>query len=100
MNIQSAITEGTRVLKNNYISTAQLDSEIIMMKVIGKDKKYIILNNDEDLGCEKLENFKELIKERSYRKPIAYLLGKKFFWKYEFLVSEDTLIPRPDTELI
>jgi len=100
MNIQSAITEGTRILKNEYISTAQIDSEIIMMKVIGKDKKYIILNNREDLGLEKLKNFKKLIKERSFRKPIAYLLGKKFFWKYEFLVSEDTLIPRPDTELI
>ena len=100
MNIQSAITEGTRILKNEYISTAQIDSEIIMMKVIGKDKKYIILNNYEDLGLEKLNNFKKLIKERSHRKPIAYLLGKKSFWKYEFLVSEDTLIPRPDTELI
>jgi len=100
MNIQSAILEGTRLLNNKCISTAKLDSEIIMMKVIGKDKKYIILNNYEDLGLEKLNNFKKLIKERSHRKPIAYLLGKKSFWKYEFLVSEDTLIPRPDTELI
>tara|TARA_B100001093_G_scaffold491569_1_gene531743 strand:- start:1866 stop:2708 length:843 start_codon:yes stop_codon:yes gene_type:complete len=100
MNIQSAILEGAKILKNKRINTALLDSEILMMKAIGKSKKYIILNNDEDLKSEKLINFKELINERSNRKPIAYLTKKKFFWKYEFCVSKDTLIPRPDTELL
>ena len=41
-----------------------------------------------------------LIKERAKRKPIAYLLNKKFFWDSEFYVNENTLIPRPDTEVI
>ena len=100
MNIQSAILEGTKILKNKCITTAQLDSEILMMKVIGKNKKYIILNYDENLELENLRIFKQLIKERSTRKPVAYLTNKKFFWKYEFHVSKDTLIPRPDTELL
>ncbi len=100
MNIQSAILEGTKILKNKGIITAQLDSEILMMKAISKNRKYIILNYDEDLKIENLINFRGLIKERSNRKPIAYLTNKKFFWKYEFYVSKDTLIPRPDTELL
>ena len=100
MNIQSAITEGAKILKNKYINTAQLDAEILMEKVIGKDKKYIILNTEEKLNFEHLRFFKTLIKERSNRKPIAYLINKKFFWKYEFLITEDILIPRPDTELL
>ena len=100
MNIQSAILEGTKILKSKGIITAQLDSEILMMKVISRNRKYIILNNDEDLKIENLINFRGLIKERSNRKPIAYLTNKKFFWKYEFYVSKDTLIPRPDTELL
>ena len=100
MNIQSAITEGANILKDKYINTAQLDAEILMEKVIGKDKKYIILNTEEKLNFEHLRFFKTLIKERSNRKPIAYLINKKFFWKYEFLVTEDILIPRPDTELL
>ena len=100
MNIQSAITEGANILKDKYINTAQLDAEILMEKVIGKDKKYIILNSEEKLNFERLRFFKTLIKERSNRKPIAYLINKKFFWKYEFLVTEDILIPRPDTELL
>ena len=100
MNIQSAITEGAKILKNKYINTAQLDAEILMEKVIGKDKKYIILNTEEKLNFEHLRFFKTLIKECSNRKPIAYLINKKFFWKYEFLITEDILIPRPDTELL
>ena len=100
MNIQSAITEGANILKDKYINTAQLDAEILMEKVIGKDKKYIILNSEEKLNFERLRFFKTLIKKRSNRKPIAYLINKKFFWKYEFLVTEDILIPRPDTELL
>ena len=100
MNIQSAITEGANILKDKYINTAQLDAEILMEKVIGKDKKYIILNSEEKLNFERLRFFKTLIKKRSNRKPIAYLINKKFFWKYEFLITEDILIPRPDTELL
>ena len=49
---------------------------------------------------EYLNTFDKLIKERSNGKPIAYLTNKKFFWKSEFTVSDDILIPRPDTELI
>ena len=100
MDIQSAIIKGSKILKDQHISTAQLDSEILMMKVIGKDKKFIILNNDKNLRIEKLKEFNQLILERSNRKPIAYLTNCKQFWKYEFQVTKDTLIPRPDSELL
>ena len=70
------------------------------MKVIGKNKKYILLNHEKQLDFKKLKNFKKLIKERLNKKPIAYITNKKFFWKYEFHVNEDTLIPRPDTEIL
>ena len=100
MNIQSAIIEGINKLKRSRIQTAQLDTEILMAKALGKDRKYIVLNNNKDLLNENLEYFKKLIKERSSRKPIAYLTNKKFFWSSEFSVTGDTLIPRPDTELL
>jgi len=100
MNIQTAIFEGASLLKEKNILTSQLDAEILMAKVIGKDKKYIIINNNKNLKLEELKRFNKLIKERSKRKPVAYLTNKKFFWKNEFTVSKDTLIPRPDTELL
>jgi release factor glutamine methyltransferase len=100
MNIQSAVIEGTSVLKNKSIISAQLDTEILMAKALGKSREYIILNHDKVLNIENLEYFKKLVHERATRKPIAYLLNKKFFWKSEFYVNKNTLIPRPDTEII
>ena len=100
MNIQSAVIEGTSVLKNKSILSAQLDTEILMAKALGKNREYIILNHDKVLSIKNLEYFKKLVHERATRKPIAYLLNKKFFWKNEFYVNKNTLIPRPDTETI
>ena len=100
MNIQSAVLEGTSVLKSKSILSAQLDTEILMAKALGKNREYIILNHDKVLNNENLEYFKKLVHERATRKPIAYLLNKKFFWKSEFYVNKNTLIPRPDTEII
>ena len=81
MNIQSAIFRGANILKDKNIFSSQLDAEILMAKAIGKDKKYIILNNHKNLETEELNNFQTLIFERSKRKPIAYITNKKFFWK-------------------
>ena len=100
MNIQSAITEGTSVLKNKSILSAQLDAEILMAKALGKSREYIILNHNQVLDIKNLNYFKKLVNERATKKPIAYLLNKKFFWKDEFYVDKNTLIPRPDTEII
>ena len=100
MNIQSAVIEGTKVLKDKSIPSAQLDTEILMAKALDKNREYIILNHDKVLNVENLKYFKKLVQERATRKPIAYLLNKKFFWKNEFHVNNNTLIPRPDTEII
>ena len=100
MNIQSALTEGLNILKNKSILSAKLDSEILMAKALGKKREYIILNNDKIIKEQNLKYFKKLVHERATRKPIAYLLNKKFFWNSEFYVNKNTLIPRPDTEII
>ena len=100
MNIQSAVKEATIVLKNNYIKTAELDTEILLAEVLGSSREYIILNNHKNLDKIKLDYFKKLVKERANRKPIAYLLNKKGFWDSEFYVNKNTLIPRPDTEVV
>ena len=100
MNIQSALIEGLNILRNKSILSAKLDSEILMAKALGKKREYIILNNDKIIKEQNLKYFKKLVHERATRKPIAYLLNKKFFWKSEFYVNKNTLIPRPDTEII
>ena len=100
MNIESILNEGISILKKNKISNPQLDSEILLSNSIKKDKKHIILNPKEILNLEQTEIFKNLIERRKKGEPVAYLINKKGFWKDEFFVNKDVLIPRPDTELI
>ena len=100
MNIEIAIKKGCQKLKNNNISTALLDSELLLSKVIKKDRKFILLNLDKKLNQNDQDKFKDLILKRSRGKPLAYLTGNKSFWKYHFKVNEKVLIPRPDTEII
>ena len=100
MNIQEAINRANSFLKLSNIKSSELDSEILMSEVIKKDRAYVILNSKEKLKKNKLNQFYRLIRQRSIGKPIAYLIGKKEFWKYEFNIKEGVLIPRPDTEII
>jgi len=100
MNIENILNEGINILQKNNISNPQLDSEILLSNSIKRDKKHIILNPTELLNSDQLNKFKSLIERRKKGEPIAYLINKKEFWKDEFFVNKDVLIPRPDTELI
>ena len=100
MNINSAIHQGSKILKNKLISNSRLDSEILMAKTIKKDRNYILLNSNDIINRNELNNFYDLIEQRSLGNPIAYLINKKFFWNSEFFIKSGVLIPRPDTELL
>ena len=100
MNIETAIHKASLDLKQNNIKTSLLDSEILMSEVLKKDRKFLFLNSNKELDNIQYQKFKKLISSRLRSKPIAYITGKKFFWKYEFKVNNKVLIPRPDTELI
>ncbi len=100
MHIRSAIIDGARILKSKFIISANLESEILMAEAIKKNRKFVILNSNFTINKIDLKNFYKLIKKRSIGEPIAYIINKKSFWSSEFFVTRDTLIPRPDTELV
>ncbi len=100
MIIRTAINEACLELKSKNIKSCLLDSEILMSKVLNKKRDYIILNLEKNIDQKSLDFFKLLINERSSGKPIAYIIGSKYFWKDEFKVDKNVLIPRPDTELV
>ena len=100
MNIENILDKGITILKNNNILNPALDSEILLSKSINKDKKYMILNSKEVLNSKQLDSFINYINRRKNGEPIAYLTNKKEFWKDEFYVNKNVLIPRPDTEMI
>ena len=100
MRLEIVIDMAFKELKKNNIESALLDSELLLSKALNKSREFVILNSNYDVKEKDYLNFKTLINERSKGKPIAYLTGKKFFWKYEFEVNNKVLIPRPDTEII
>ena len=100
MNINLALNNGVKILSNGLIPNPYLDAEILMAKIINKDRNYVLLNSSKDLNKDDLKTFYGLIKKRSQGNPIAYLTNEKHFWDSKFFVTNDILIPRPESELI
>ncbi len=100
MKIERAIQDAYQKLKNNNIKSAMLDSELLMANVINKSREFIILNLNKSICKKDLDNFQNMVSQRKVGKPMAHLMNKKFFWKYEFFINKNVLIPRPDTEII
>ena len=98
MNIQETINKAAKVLKESNIKTPHLDSELLLSKVLKKDRRYILLNSKKILSRKYLINFTNLICRRKKGEPVAYLTNFKEFWKQKYFVNKDVLIPRPDTE--
>ena len=100
MNIEVAIKNASKELKKNKINSALLDSELLLSKVIKKNRKFIILNPDKELDESIQDSFKDLILKRSRGKPLEYLPALKSFWKYIFKVNENVLIPNQVKEIL
>ena len=89
-----------KFIKKNKILSSNLDSELLMSNLINKDRNYLLMNDNNTIKKETYQKFIELIERRSLNVPISYIINKKFFWKHEFVVDQNVLIPRPDTEII
>ena len=100
MEILELINNGSRQLKNKNIYSHKLDSEILLSKVLNKTREDLLINLNQKIGPEEINYFHRLIERRSSKEPIAYILKEKEFWSKSFLVNNNTLIPRPETELM
>ena len=100
MNLQNILKDASDFLKKNKIKSPKLDSELLMSKILKSNRENIILYPNQIISNRMFSDFKNLLNQRALGKPIAYLVGKKEFWKYEFIINEKVLIPRPDSELI
>ncbi len=100
MIASEVIKRGSKILKDKKILTYQLDSELILSKLLNKRRENLLVNEETIVPLKTVKNFNKLIKIRSKRQPIAYILNKKEFWNYIFYVNKYTLIPRPETELM
>ncbi|MBF1320545.1 MAG: peptide chain release factor N(5)-glutamine methyltransferase, partial [Megasphaera micronuciformis] len=82
------------------IDTPRLDAEILLAHVLEKERIYLYAHFDEPMTSTELSAYKEMIKKRAARYPVAHILGIKPFMGLDFIVNEHVLVPRPETELL
>ena len=82
------------------IDSPRLDAEILLAHVLHKERIYLYAHYDEPMNGEELAAYRAMVKQRADRLSVAHILGTKAFMGLEFKVSEDVLIPRPETEML
>ena len=100
MNALELLNSGSHKLKKQKIKTHRLDSEILLSKVLNKSREQILISLNQNMKNKEVFAFDNLIKRRLEKEPIAYIINEKEFWSKKFQVNKNTLIPRPETELL
>lgn len=90
-----------QIIKNISSSASpQLDAEILLCHFLNFNKTQLLLNQNKELPDEIKPKLDNAISRRVAGLPIAYITGHKEFYGYDFIVSPDVLIPKPDTEIL
>ena len=100
MNVLELINSGSLLLQKQNIHTHRLDSEILLSKVLNKKREQILVKLNQNINKTEINEFYNLIRRRLLKEPIAYIIKEKEFWSKKFKVTQKTLIPRPETELL
>lgn len=98
--IRSVLSWSKQYLQDKGIESPRLDTEILLAKALGIKRIDLYLDMDRPLMDDELGAYRELLKRRGQKEPVAYILGEKEFYSRVFLVNEHVLIPRPETELL
>ena len=82
------------------VENPRLDAEVLLCDVLKCQRINLYVHFDQPLEDEELKKYREYVQKRANHEPLAYILGHKAFMKNELKVSPDTLVPRPETELL
>ena len=76
------------------------DAELLLAHVLGKSRSWLFAHGDDLAAEDAAAAFEALVARRVAGEPVAYLTGRRGFWRFDLAVSPATLIPRPETELL
>ena len=82
------------------IESPRLDAEVLLSHVLGKARIYLYVHFDEPLEAAELAQYREYIRQRVARQPVAYIIGQREFMGLTFKVTPAVLVPQPDTEVL
>lgn len=77
-----------------------MDAEHLLRHVLGWDRAAVITRAADALPAPEQKRFFSLVDERAARRPLPHLTGTQAFWRHDFVVTPDVLIPRPETEIL
>lgn len=100
MNLKEALLENSELLSLEGIEEARLEAEVLLRQVFGLNKAELYVHLEDELPPGQMEGLNQLIQRRLSHEPIAYITGHKEFFGLDFHVNHNTLIPRPETELL
>ena len=100
MNLLHALNTGYSILKSNNIGSYKIDAELILCQSLNISREELILNLNRSINSNDYIKYQKDIERRKTKEPVAYILKKKEFWKNEFYISGNVLIPRPESELL
>ena len=100
MRIDELRARGRQVLKGLGIESFALDADLLIMHVMGFDKNELLINGGAPVPEGLVARFEEMLARRCKFEPMQYILGRCEFMSLEFLVNENVLIPRGDTEIL
>lgn len=98
MTISSWLGHARSELETAGITTARLDSLVLLSDELGQDKAWLLSHPEYELQGSEIKNLNKKIVQRAIHTPLAYLRGKAEFYGREFAVNTHTLVPRPETE--
>ena len=98
MNLLKALNKGYDILKSNNINSYKIDAELLLSESLNVSKEKLILNLNDVINSDDYKVYLSKLKRRLNKEPVAYILKKKEFWKNEFYINKNVLIPRPETE--
>ncbi len=98
-NIKSALMQGLFSLEKTSPSP-RLDAELMLALVLNTTRTYLYTHPEDPLTTNQWHRYEALIHQRELGHPIAHLTRSKEFWSLPLLITADTLIPRPETELL
>ena len=99
MKIATALADGTEQLRSSSESP-RLDAELLLAQALDVPRSYLFAHPEDTLDPAAVDRFFSSINRRSSRLPLAYMTGEKEFWSMTLVVSPDTLVPRPETEVL
>ena len=99
MRTQELLNQGSKYLKKKRILSNRLDSEVILSHILGVSREKILIE-EMNVDDKKVKKFNSFILRRSKNEPIAYIIKNKEFRSTKFFVDKNSLIPRPETELL